>query len=133
MLRIRLQRTGMKNTPSYRIVVTEKANPAKSKSLEVLGHYLPSRDPAVFECKTDRVAHWVSLGAIPTDTMARILAKNGVKGMEKYMQRYAKKRNKKAPPEEVAKPEAPAPAAAPEAAAPVVEAEAPKEGGDTAQ
>lgn len=133
MLRIRLQRTGMKNSPSYRIVVTEKANPAKSKSLEVLGHYLPSRDPVIFECKTDRVQHWVSLGAVPTDTMARILAKNGVKGMDKYMQRYAKKRNKKAPPEEVAKPAAPAVTAESPAAAPVVEAEAPKEGGDTAQ
>ncbi len=122
MLVIRLQRTGRENLPSYRIVVAEKARPVKGKFQEIVGHYLPARDPAVFEVKQDRVTHWVSKGATPSDTVARLLKRAGMKDMEKFIQRYAKQKSKKEQPE--------APAAAPAAApAPVAEApaaEAPK-------
>lgn len=111
MLRIRLQRTGNKNNPTYRLVVTEKSNAAKGKSMEFLGHYLPTRDPAVFEFNAERVDHWIKNGAQPTDTVARLLSNNGVKGLEKYMERYSKKKKRNAPEEEEAPAEAPAPAA----------------------
>lgn len=134
MLRIRLQRTGNKNNPTFRLVVTEKSNAAKGKSLEFLGHYLPTRDPSVFEFDQKRVEHWIANGASPTDTVARLLSRKDVKGMEKYMEQYSKKKKKKEveeKPEPVASPppppspateEAPKeePAAAPEA--PVEEA-----------
>ncbi len=42
MLVVRLQRTGRKNLPAYRIVVAEKARPVKGKYLEIVGHYLPA-------------------------------------------------------------------------------------------
>ena len=87
MLRIRLQRTGNKNNPTYRIVVADKRNAAKGKFNEIIGHYLPTRDPSVFECDTERAAHWMALGAVPTDTMARLLSNSGVKGLEKYIER----------------------------------------------
>ena len=121
MLRIRLQRTGNKNNPTFRLVVTERTNAAKGKSLEFLGHYLPTRDPVVFEFDLPRIEHWIKHGAIPTDTVARLLSKKDVKGMEKYQEKYFKKKKKKEVEEEPA-PAAPAPA--PEA--PAAE-EAPKE------
>lgn len=109
MLRIRLQRTGNKNNPTYRIVVADKRNAAKGKFTEIIGHYLPTRKPAEFECDQDRVSHWMGLGAIPTDTMARLLSKAGMKGLEKFTERYTKQK-KKNPSEEEQAAAAPAPA-----------------------
>jgi small subunit ribosomal protein S16 len=126
MLVIRLQRTGRKNDPSYRIVLADKRYAAKGKFLEVLGYYLPARNPAVFELKPDRAEHWISKGACPSDTMARLLKKHGLKDMEKFMQSYAKQRSKKAPPEEPTPPPAPAPVA-PAAEEKPAEAPAPEE------
>jgi small subunit ribosomal protein S16 len=112
MLKIRLQRTGRENIPTYRIVVAEKARPVKGKFLEVVGFYLPARNPPVFEHKDERILHWIGKGAVPSETVARLLRKAGLKDMEKYMHTYTKKRGKK---EAAAAAEA-APAAAPAAA-----------------
>lgn len=135
MLVIRLQRTGKRNSPTFRVVVAEKARSAKKEFHEVVGHYLPTRDPAEFECKQDRIIHWISQGAQPSDTVARLLVKDGVKEAEKFISRYSKKKPKKEPPEEAAPPPPPAAetpaeeakeeAPAEESAAP--EAEAPAE------
>ncbi len=125
MLVIRLQRTGRKNLASYRIVAAEKARPVKGKFLEIIGHYLPAQKTPIVEVKQDRASFWISNGAIPSDTVARILNKQGMKGMEKYITRYTKRRSKSAPEEEIAAPVASTPA--PVAAAvetPVVEAPA---------
>ena len=111
MLVIRLQRTSRKNEPSFRIVLADSRKSAKGKFNEVLGHYLPSREEPVFECDTERVAHWISRGAVPSDTLARLLKRAGAKGMDTFIQRYAKRKPKKAPPEEAAPP--PAAASAP--------------------
>lgn len=130
MLVIRLQRTGRENLPTYRIVVAEKARPVKGKYMELIGHYLPARKTPVFEVKADRVTHWVSKGATPSDTLARLLKRAGVKDMDKFIKKYTKQRSKKEPPPEAAAPapvavaEAPKEEAAPAAEAPVAEAPA---------
>jgi small subunit ribosomal protein S16 len=94
MIVIRLQRTGRRNLASYRIVVAEKERSAKGKYLEIVGHYLPQRTPAVFEVRKERILEWVKNGAIPSDTAARLLKNNGVQGMERYIIRYAKRKPK---------------------------------------
>ena len=111
MLVIRLQRTGKRNSPSYRLVVAEKSNPVKGKFIELLGHYLPTRDPSVFEYKEDRVANWISNGATPSNTAARLLNNAGMKGLEKYIDTYTKKKPKKEPEEKPEEAPAPAPIA----------------------
>ena len=118
MLVIRLQRTGRENLPTYRLVVAEKARPVKGKFLEIVGHYLPAQKDPVFKVETAKIEEWVKKGAIPSDTVARLLKKNGLKDMDKFIKRYPKRRSKSAPPEEAAP--APKPAAetpAPEAPA----------------
>ncbi len=125
MLVIRLQRTGRENLPTYRLVVAEKARPVKGKFLEILGHYLPAQKDPVFKVEAEKIQEWVKKGAIPSDTVARLLRKNGMKDMDKFIKRYPKRISKNAPPEVVApKPapaapvaETPAPEAAPEAPA----------------
>ena len=118
MLVVRLQRTGRKNLPSYRIVVAEKARPVKGKFLEIVGHYLPAGKNPILKIESERIAEWVSKGARPSDTLARLLKKEGMKDMDKYIQKYTKQKSKSAPAEE---PVAAAPAAP---SAPAAEAEA---------
>ena len=111
MLVIRLQRTGRENTPTYRLVVAEKARPVKGKFLEILGHYLPARENPVFEHNDESIEKWIAKGAIPSDTVARLLKKDGLKNMDKFIERYKMQKSKKEPPPEAAP--APAPVAAP--------------------
>lgn len=123
MLVIRLQRTGRKNQPSYRIVVAEKSKPVKGRHIEVVGSYNPSEQKKVTFDKA-RIEHWVSVGARPSDTVAGLLTYNGVSGLDAFMAPRTKKRAKKNPSEEelAAMEAAKAPAApAAEAAAPVEE------------
>ena len=107
MLKIRLSRTGRKNYPSYRIVVAEHSAPIKGKFLEILGHYIPNRDPKVLEYDEKKIREWISKGAKPTDTVASLLKNAGVTGLESYIDQRNKKRKKKkeAPEEEVTKKE----------------------------
>lgn len=123
MLTIRLQRTGRENQPTYRLVVAEKARPVKGKILENVGHYLPARDPVIFVHQDERIQHWISKGAIPSDTVARLLKKAGLASMDKFILRYAKRKSKK---EKPAEPAAAAPAPATDAAAPATEEKPPE-------
>ncbi len=99
MLVIRLQRTGRKNQPSYRMVVAEKSRPVKKKHIEVVGSYNPSEGKKI-TFKKDRIDYWISVGAQPSDTVAGLLKFNGMKDMEKYMKPRNKKRPVKNPSEE---------------------------------
>lgn len=73
MLKIRLQRTGRKNEPTFRLVLTDSKNSAKSgRFLEVLGNY-DSRKGEKAEFKSDRISHWMSMGAQVSDTVHNLL------------------------------------------------------------
>ncbi|MBZ2176737.1 MAG: 30S ribosomal protein S16 [Acidobacteriota bacterium] len=76
MLAIRLARFGSKKKPTYRVVVIEKERARDSKALEVLGHYNPLTEPAAVVLDHDRYAHWVKVGAQPSDTVARLVKAN---------------------------------------------------------
>jgi len=78
LLKIRLRRTGQKHQPSYRIVVADKDSPRDGRFVEILGHYNPRTEPVTFEVKEDRVRHWVSQGAQPTETVHRLLHSRGM-------------------------------------------------------
>ena len=131
MLVIRLQRTGKRNAPAFRVVVTEKNSPIKGRAKEYLGHYLPTRNPHEFEFNKERIAHWMSVGALPSNTVARLLKNAGMDGMDKFVESYTKKKKRKEVPEEAAPPPAaPAPAATEtpaEKAAPKTEEKKPAE------
>lgn len=138
MLVIRLQRTGRRNAATFRMVVAEHTAPVKGKFLEVVGHYLPTRDPVEIEVQPERITHWISVGAIPSDTVARLLVKNGMKEMEKYVKTYTKKKPRKeveeapeaaapTPPPAETPPETPAEEAPKEESAPAEEKPAEKE------
>lgn len=94
MLVLRLQRTGRSRVPTYRVVLAEKSWAAKGRFQEILGHYLLDRDPPVFQVNEERIRYWMKHGAIPSNTLARALQKNGVATMEKFICRYVKRKPK---------------------------------------
>ncbi len=110
MLKLRLARTGRKKRPYYRLVVTEHTAPRDGRFLEILGQYDPVVDPAVFTVHTERVQHWLSMGAQPSVTVHRLLHKEGLIGEYK-----AKPRSKRADAKRKAKADAAKAAAAAEA------------------
>ena len=78
MVRIRLRRTGAKNNPAYRLVVADSNSPRDGRFIETLGHYLPTREPAVVEINEERAKHWLQHGAKPSETAASLLKKKGL-------------------------------------------------------
>ena len=78
MIRIRLARVGKKGHPSYRIVVADISAPRDGSYLEWIGNYDPMADPPAVTLKSERAAHWLSKGAIPSDAVARIMDQNGL-------------------------------------------------------
>jgi small subunit ribosomal protein S16 len=77
MLKIRLQRTGRKNDPHFRLIVTEGIlKPKTSQFAEIVGTY--NVKAGIFEAKADRVKHWISVGAQVTPTVHNLLVSKGV-------------------------------------------------------
>ena len=76
MLSIRMRRTGSKKRPFFRVVVSEARSKKEGQFIEVLGFYNPRTKPAVFEINKDRVAHWVKVGARPSDSVRTLMAKH---------------------------------------------------------
>jgi small subunit ribosomal protein S16 len=82
MLRIRLRRMGGRGKPSYRMVVIDKHKATDGTFVEIIGHYDPRTNPETVTIKEDKALHWLSKGAQPTVTTARLLGKAGI--LEKY-------------------------------------------------
>ncbi len=78
MVTIRLRRTGKKKQPSYRVVVADSRSPRDGKFIEIVGFYNPVRQPQELEIKADRVRHWMSVGAQPSETVVRLLKRVNV-------------------------------------------------------
>ncbi len=77
-VKLRLQRRGRKAAPFYHIVVADSRSPRDGKFIEKIGTYNPLTVPAAIELDRDRAAHWISVGAQPTDTVNAILRFKGV-------------------------------------------------------
>ena len=78
MVRIRLRRVGSKAQPSYRIVVANKEAPRDGAFMEIVGFYNPRTSPATLSFKEDRIYHWMSKGAQPSDSVAMLFASSGL-------------------------------------------------------
>jgi len=77
MLKIRMQRVGRINQPSFRIVVTEHARSTKAgKIVEKIGTYNPRTKARTLD--EARVKYWISVGAQPSDTMHNMLISSGI-------------------------------------------------------
>ena len=79
---LRLSRGGSKKRPYYKIVVANSRAPRDGKYLEQVGTYNPllaKDDENRVRLVEDRVRYWIGVGAQPTDRVARMLDKAGIK------------------------------------------------------
>ncbi len=74
---IRLKRAGGKNRPFFQLVVSDSRMPRDGRFLENVGYYDPLADPATIHVDHDKVANWVSRGAVPSETVRHLLKKAG--------------------------------------------------------
>lgn len=139
---IRLSRGGSKKRPYYKIVVADSRSPRDGRFIERIGSYNPllaKDNPERVKLDAERAKHWISVGAQPTDRVARFLDAAGVKERaarnnpnkgvpgEKAKERAEEKAQKLIDAEEAAKEAAEAAAAAAAVPAPEPEVEAPVE------
>ena len=132
---IRLARGGSKKRPYYKIVVADARSPRDGRIIEKIGNYNPllaKDNEQRVQLDADRAKHWLSVGAQPTDRVARFLDQAGVlersarnnpnkgKPGEKATERAEERATKAA---EAAEAEAAAKAAPAEAEAPAAETE----------
>src|SRR3989339_1022467 len=76
MLTIRLSRTGKKNQPFYRLIISEKTKDPWGKYLELLGNFNPRSKE--LNAKKDRIKYWLSKGAQMSPTINNLLLKAGI-------------------------------------------------------
>jgi small subunit ribosomal protein S16 len=77
-VRIRLTRVGAKKQPTYRVVVADSRSARDSRSIETIGHYNPRSEPVEVNIDEDRARQWLSQGAQPSDTVARLFRNAGI-------------------------------------------------------
>jgi small subunit ribosomal protein S16 len=79
MVRLRLTRVGGKKNPIWRIVATDQRNPRDGRFLEIVGRYNPQTEPSTISVDEDRIKHWLSVGAQPTNQVKKLLRLQGIK------------------------------------------------------
>ena len=127
MIRIRLARVGKKGHPSYRIVVADVTAPRDGSYLEWIGNYDPMADPPLVTLKEERAAHWLKMGAQPSDAVSRILDKNGLMERTRTYKTRTRGESEEAPEAGAATGVAEEPTDATPAEEPAAEEEAPAE------
>jgi small subunit ribosomal protein S16 len=76
-VKIKLKRLGKIREPYYRIVVADSRTKRDGRAIEEIGKYHPKADPSLIEVNSERVQHWLSVGAQPTDPVRVLLKVTG--------------------------------------------------------
>ncbi len=74
---------GAKKVPFYRIVAADSRAPRDGRDIDTVGTYDPTKNPAIVNIDEEKAIDWLNKGAVPTDTVRNLLAKNGT--MKKYL------------------------------------------------
>ncbi len=77
-VKIRLKRMGQKKAPFYRIIVADSRSPRDGRFIEEIGTYDPSTEPSTVKVNDELAKKWLSNGAQPTDTVARLFKSAGI-------------------------------------------------------
>ena len=76
-VRIRLLRMGKIRNPQYRIVVADSRTKRDGRAIEYVGLYHPKEEPSRIEVNSERIQHWLTVGAQPSEPVIAILSKTG--------------------------------------------------------
>ena len=77
-VKIRLKRMGKKRKPFYRIVAADSRSPRDGRFIEEIGTYDPNQEPAEIHVNEELAQKWLSNGAQPTETVARLFKNAGI-------------------------------------------------------
>lgn len=77
-VKMRLKRMGKKKNPIYRVVVADARSPRDGRNIAEIGFYDPNQEPAVVKFDEEAAKDWLSKGAQPTETVARLLKNAGI-------------------------------------------------------
>jgi small subunit ribosomal protein S16 len=75
---MRLTRVGGKKDPVWRVVVADNRSPRDGRSIETIGRYNAQTNPSTIVIDEDRVRHWLSKGAQPSDAVRKLLKTQGI-------------------------------------------------------
>ncbi|HSP47263.1 MAG TPA: 30S ribosomal protein S16 [Clostridiaceae bacterium] len=78
-VKIRLRRMGSKKAPFYRLIVADSKSPRDGKFIEELGYYNPRTEPSTVKIDEEKAVAWLNKGAQPTEVVARLFDKAGIK------------------------------------------------------
>lgn len=77
-VKIRFKRVGMTKQPHFRLVAIDHRAARDGKEIEVLGHYDPKSKTNALTANGERIQHWLSKGAQPSDTVRTLLVRTGI-------------------------------------------------------
>ena len=77
-VRLRLTRVGGKKDPIWRVVVADQRSPRDGRIIETVGQYNAQTEPSTIKIDEERVRHWLSQGAQPTDQVRKLLKIQGI-------------------------------------------------------
>ena len=77
-VKIRLRRMGKKKAPFYRIIVADSRSPRDGKFIDEIGTYDPNVEPSAVKINEESAKKWLSNGAQPTETVARLFKQDGI-------------------------------------------------------
>ena len=77
-VRIRLTRVGGKKNTIWRVVAADQRSPRDGRIIETLGQYNAQTEPSTININEERVRHWLSQGAQPTDQVKKLLKIQGI-------------------------------------------------------
>ena len=80
MVKIRLSRGGSNKRPYYHIIVADQRNKRDGRHLERLGFFNPLGKESEESLRVDseRYAHWLSVGAQPSERVAKLMKKAAI-------------------------------------------------------
>ena len=76
--KIRLKRIGRRYRPFYRLIVIDSRKQRDGAAIEEVGWYNPIDDGHSYDLKGDRILHWLSQGAVPTNAAHKLMRRAGI-------------------------------------------------------
>ena len=73
MVTIRMTQTGKRNAKHYRIIAIEKRERRDGPAIEILGYYDPTVKPPHMHLEKERIAYWISKGAVVSDSVNKLM------------------------------------------------------------
>lgn len=81
-VKLRLMRMGKTKQPTYRVVAADSRSPRNGRFIDLIGTYEPRREPSAVNLNAQKIEHWLSHGAQPTERVQKILIAEGLLSKE---------------------------------------------------